>query len=65
AKEKHPVYITIGNIPKEICCKPSRQACILIGYLPTSCLDHITVAAAHWQAIANLYHACMHKSSAL
>ncbi|KAJ7083270.1 hypothetical protein C8R43DRAFT_1092761 [Mycena crocata] len=40
---------------------PSHQAYILIGYLPTLRLDHIKVAAARRQVLANLYHACMHK----
>ncbi|KAJ7150607.1 hypothetical protein C8R46DRAFT_846333, partial [Mycena filopes] len=58
-KAAYPVYMTIGNIPKDIRRKPSRQAYILIGYLPTSRLDHITVEAARRRAVANLYHACM------
>ncbi|KAJ6506503.1 hypothetical protein C8R45DRAFT_1050904 [Mycena sanguinolenta] len=41
--------------------KPSRQGYILIGYLPTTRLEHIKVAAACRRAIANLYHACMRK----
>lgn len=60
-KAAYPVYMTIGNIPKDIRRKPSRQAYILIGYLPTTRLDHITVAAARRRAVANLYHACMRK----
>ncbi|KAJ6599450.1 hypothetical protein B0H10DRAFT_1959125 [Mycena sp. CBHHK59/15] len=38
----YPVYLTIGNIPKDIRRKPSRQAQILLAYLPTSKLEHIT-----------------------
>ncbi|KAJ7795018.1 hypothetical protein B0H14DRAFT_3555990 [Mycena olivaceomarginata] len=60
-KAAYPVYMTIGNIPKDIRRKPSRQGYILIGYLPTTRLDHITVAAARRRAVANLYHACMRK----
>jgi hypothetical protein len=33
SKSAYPVYLTLGNIPRAICCKPSQQACILIGYL--------------------------------
>ncbi|KAJ7254453.1 hypothetical protein C8J57DRAFT_1076155 [Mycena rebaudengoi] len=60
-KAAYPVYATLGNIPKDIRRKPSRQAYILIGYLPTGKLDHITVTAARRRAAANLYHACMRK----
>ncbi|KAJ7212695.1 hypothetical protein GGX14DRAFT_361455 [Mycena pura] len=60
-KSAYPVYMTIGNIPKDIRRKPSQNAYILIGYLPTSRLDHIKVAAARRRALANLYHACMRK----
>ncbi|KAG1874323.1 hypothetical protein F4604DRAFT_1880851 [Suillus subluteus] len=43
-KTAYPVYLTIGNIPKEIRHKPSRRAHVLLAYLPTT---------------PNLYHACM------
>ncbi|KAJ7865865.1 hypothetical protein B0H14DRAFT_3084269 [Mycena olivaceomarginata] len=56
-KSAYPVYMSIGNIPKGIRRKPSRQGYILIGYLPTTRLEHIKVAAARRRAIANLYHA--------
>ncbi|KAJ3850587.1 hypothetical protein EV368DRAFT_75035 [Lentinula lateritia] len=51
-KSAYPVYLTIGNLPKEIRRKPSQQGQILLAYLPTSRLQHIT-------SIANLFHACM------
>ncbi|KAJ7733721.1 hypothetical protein B0H14DRAFT_3117949 [Mycena olivaceomarginata] len=60
-KAAYPVYMTIGNIPKGVRRKPSRQAYILIGYLPTTRLDHIKVAAACRRALSNLYHVCMRK----
>ncbi|KAJ7340027.1 hypothetical protein DFH08DRAFT_915752 [Mycena albidolilacea] len=58
-KAAYPVYMTIGNIPKDIHRKPSCQGYILIGNLPTTRLDHIAVATAQRRAVANLYHACM------
>ncbi|EGO02638.1 hypothetical protein SERLA73DRAFT_38032, partial [Serpula lacrymans var. lacrymans S7.3] len=32
-KSAYPVYLTLGNIPSSIRCKPSQHACVLIGYL--------------------------------
>lgn len=39
--------------------KPSRQAQILVAYLPTIKLDHITNKASRRRATANLFHGCM------
>ncbi|KAG2337294.1 hypothetical protein BDR05DRAFT_978558 [Suillus weaverae] len=58
-KTAYPVYLTIGNIPKEIHQKPSRQAHILLVYLPTTCLKHVTNKASWCRMLASLYHACM------
>ncbi|KAG2109509.1 hypothetical protein DEU56DRAFT_874502 [Suillus clintonianus] len=58
-KTAYPVYLTIGNIPKEIRRKPSRRAHVLLAYLPTSCLEHIDNKASRRRSAANLYHACM------
>ncbi|KAI0037965.1 hypothetical protein FA95DRAFT_1459796, partial [Auriscalpium vulgare] len=57
----YPVYLTIGNISKDIRRKPSRQAQLLVGYLPTARLTHIKNAETRRRAIANLFHACMRK----
>ena len=51
--------MTIGNIPKEICRKPSRCTQILIGYIPTNKLEGIGNKAARRRALANLFHSCM------
>ncbi|KAG2338131.1 hypothetical protein BDR05DRAFT_978271 [Suillus weaverae] len=58
-KSAYPMYLTIGNIPKEICHKPSRGGHILLAYLPTTQLEHITNKASRHRSIANLYHTCM------
>ncbi|KAF7366470.1 hypothetical protein MSAN_00904000 [Mycena sanguinolenta] len=58
-KTAYPVYMTIGNIPKEIRRKPSRRAYILLAYLPTSRLGHIKNQAARRRSLANLFHACL------
>ncbi|KAJ6616602.1 hypothetical protein B0H10DRAFT_1799063 [Mycena sp. CBHHK59/15] len=57
----YPVYLTIGNIPKDIRRKPSRQAQILLAYPPTSKLKHISNKAARRRILANLFHKCMSK----
>ncbi|THV04071.1 hypothetical protein K435DRAFT_650090 [Dendrothele bispora CBS 962.96] len=58
-KSAYPVYLTIGNIPKEIRRKPSKRAYILLGYLPTTNLEHIKNATSRRRSLANLFHACM------
>ena len=58
-KLAYPVYLTIGNIPKHIRQKPSRQAQVLLAYLPTSKLDHITNKASRRRCMSNLFHHCM------
>jgi Plavaka transposase len=58
-KMAYPIYLTIGNIPKQIRRKVSTQAQILLGYIPTTKLSRIPGATARRQALANLFHACM------
>ncbi|CDO69799.1 hypothetical protein BN946_scf184766.g44 [Trametes cinnabarina] len=60
-KTAYPVYMTIGNLPKDVRSKPSRNGQILLAYLPTSKLEHITNQAARRRMLANLYHACMRR----
>ncbi|KAF8268831.1 hypothetical protein EI94DRAFT_1682471 [Lactarius quietus] len=59
-KSVYPVYMTISNIPKNICRKTSSQAYVLLGYLPTTKLELEKNKAKRRQLTANLYHACMH-----
>ncbi|KAF8235526.1 hypothetical protein L208DRAFT_753050 [Tricholoma matsutake] len=58
-KSAYPVYLTNGNIPKEIRHKPSCRAYVLLGYLPTTNLEHITNRAKRRRCLANLFHAAM------
>ncbi|KAF8956115.1 hypothetical protein BDZ97DRAFT_1672061 [Flammula alnicola] len=58
-KSAYPVYMTIGNLPKHIRRKPSRQGQVLLAYLPTSRLSHITNHASRRRCLANLFHHCM------
>ncbi|EIN04772.1 hypothetical protein PUNSTDRAFT_75804 [Punctularia strigosozonata HHB-11173 SS5] len=58
-KTAYPVYMTIGNLPKEIRRKPSMGGQMLIGYLPATRLEHITNLPSRRRALANLYHACL------
>ncbi|KAJ3547009.1 hypothetical protein NM688_g5449 [Phlebia brevispora] len=58
-KTAYLVYLTIGNLPKDICERPSQRGQILIAYLPTTKLDHISNKAARRRTLANLFHACM------
>ncbi|KAI1789302.1 hypothetical protein LXA43DRAFT_974334 [Ganoderma leucocontextum] len=58
-KSAYPVYMTLGNLPKDIHSKPSRRRQILLAYLPTTHLQHIKSKAARCRTLANLFHACM------
>jgi Plavaka transposase len=60
-KNAYPVYLTIGNIPKEIRRKPSCRAYVLLGYLPTTRLENEANKASRRRQLANLYHSCMSK----
>ena len=60
-KMAYPVYLTVGNIPKDIRRKPSRRGQILLAYLPTTKLEHIDSIAGRRRAVSNLYHACVGK----
>ncbi|KAJ7133963.1 hypothetical protein C8R43DRAFT_1132985 [Mycena crocata] len=58
-KTAYPVYMTIGNLPKEIRRKPSRRGYVLLGYLPTSRMKNVKNTAARRRILANVFHACM------
>lgn len=59
-KAAHPVYLTLGNIPRHIRRKPSRHACVLIGYLPTAKPNHTNVSELeHRSRTSRLFHDAM------
>ena len=57
-KSAYPVYLTIGNIPKGIRRQSSRHSYILLGYIPTTRLEHVTNKAARRRMLINLFHTC-------
>ena len=60
-KAAYPVYISIGNIPKEIRRKPSYHAQTLLAYLPATRLENIENKSSQHQSLTNIFHACMAK----
>jgi hypothetical protein len=60
-KSAYPVYMTIGNIPKALRRKLSSRSYVLLGYLPTTKLEHEKNQSKRRRLLANLYHACMHR----
>ncbi|QRW09327.1 leucine-tRNA ligase [Ceratobasidium sp. AG-Ba] len=54
-----PVYLTIGNIDKEVRRRPSEQATILIGYIPVADLSFISNEEERREKKWEVYHACM------
>ena len=46
SKSAYPVYLTIGNLPKDIRRKPGRRGQVLLAYLPTTKLKHVASHAA-------------------
>ncbi|KAH9974860.1 hypothetical protein BJV74DRAFT_879658 [Russula compacta] len=58
-KKAYPVYLTIGNISKEIQRQPSSHATILIGYLPISKLECFKEGNSRKFAIYRSFHHCI------
>ena len=60
-KTAYPLYMTIGNLPKDIRSKLSHGGQILLGYLPDTKLKLISNKAARRRMVVNLFHACLHR----
>ena len=58
-KSAYPVYLSIGNIRKDVRRKPSQHAQILVGYIPTTRLEHVKNLTGRRRALANMFHSCM------
>ena len=58
-KQAWPIYLTIGNISKDIRRQPSRQATVLIGYLPIAKFEHLATQKERQLAAMKLFHECM------
>ncbi|KAG8725615.1 hypothetical protein FRC09_000002 [Ceratobasidium sp. 395] len=59
ATKAWPVYLTIGNISRNIRRCPSERATLLVGYIPVSNLGNISNAQERSEAGWQLFHACM------
>ncbi|PPQ97258.1 hypothetical protein CVT26_000650 [Gymnopilus dilepis] len=60
SKSAYPVYLTIGNIPKALRRKPSKKACVLIGYLSVEKINRKQMTErAHRSKIQRLFHESM------
>jgi hypothetical protein len=57
-KQAWPVYLSIGNISKEIHRKPSEHATVLIGYIPVTKLECFSKSRRQFEGY-HLFHKCM------
>ncbi|KAG9088545.1 hypothetical protein FRC06_001978, partial [Ceratobasidium sp. 370] len=58
-KSAWPVYLTIGNISKEIRKQPSERATLLVGFIPVNALTNITNKTRRQELGWQLFHTCM------
>ncbi|QRV83755.1 plasma membrane ATPase 4 [Ceratobasidium sp. AG-Ba] len=58
-KKAHPVYITIGNLPKRLRRRTSKRANILLGYLPVPKLNCESNQDERRLQRRHLFHQCM------
>lgn len=60
-KTAWPVYLSIGNIDKDIRRKPSMGATVLLGYIPSDGLDEIENDTERSHANWQLFHDCVRR----
>jgi hypothetical protein len=58
-KVAYPVYLTIGNVRKDVRRKPSRRAQMLVAYIPITKFEGIRTKTGRRRALSNLFHTCM------
>ncbi|KAG8730593.1 hypothetical protein FRC10_002580 [Ceratobasidium sp. 414] len=59
SKEAWPVYLSIGNISKDIRRKPSERAMVLVGFIPVTGLSGISNQTEKREKSWQLFHTCM------
>ncbi|KIO16784.1 hypothetical protein M407DRAFT_12650 [Tulasnella calospora MUT 4182] len=57
-KSAYPVYLTLGNIAKNVRRQPSQRATILLGYLPVPTLSCCSTTTRQLKGY-EVFHACM------
>ncbi|CAA7267433.1 unnamed protein product [Cyclocybe aegerita] len=61
-KSAYPVYLTIGNIPKSLRRKPTKNACVLIAYLSIDKVKRIEMTEQqHRSRMHRIFHQSMHE----
>ncbi|CAE7180458.1 unnamed protein product, partial [Rhizoctonia solani] len=58
-KKAHPVYLTIGNLPKRLRRRISKRTSVLIGYLPVPTLSCETNKEKVREMKRELFHQCL------
>jgi hypothetical protein len=56
----HPVYLTIGNISKDVRRKATRHATLILGYLPIDKFMDVSSPTLRKQLCGELLHRAMH-----
>ncbi|KAF8593671.1 hypothetical protein BDV93DRAFT_460569 [Ceratobasidium sp. AG-I] len=59
SKRAWPVYLSIGNISKDMRRRPSQHAMILIGYIPITDMACVSGETARREKSWEVFHACM------